>query len=67
MNPDGIFHKASYNKVRMVHRIYCGVTGYNFQTKCISFSEDRFVLTNSADPDEMLHFAAFHLGRLYLP
>ena len=28
---NGIFHKATYNKVRMVHCIYLGVTGYNFQ------------------------------------
>ena len=26
-----------------------------------------FVLVNSADPDEMLHYAAFHLGLHYLP
>ena len=26
-----------------------------------------FVLTNIADPDEMLHFAAFHLSLHYLP
>ena len=26
-----------------------------------------FVLTNSVDPDEMLHFAAFHLGLHCLP
>ena len=28
---NGIFHKATYNKVRMVHCIYRGVIGYNFQ------------------------------------
>ena len=26
-----------------------------------------FVLANSADPDEMLHIAAFHLGVHWLP
>ena len=26
-----------------------------------------FVLANSADPDEMLHYAAFHLGLHCLP
>ena len=31
-----------------------------------SFSED-FLSTNSADPDEMLHLAAFHLGLHCLP
>ena len=25
-------------------------------------SEDHFSLTNSTDPDEMTHYAAFHLG-----
>ena len=60
---NGIFHKGTYNKVRMVHCIYWGVTGYNWQKYCISFSENLFfVLANSADPDEMLHYAAFHLG-----
>ena len=34
---------------------------------CISFSEIVFVLANSVDPDEMLHYAAFHLGLHYLP
>ena len=28
---------------------------------CSSFSEDRFILANSVDPDEMPHYAAFHL------
>ena len=28
----------------------------------ISFSENRFALVNSADPVEMPHYAAFHLG-----
>ena len=36
------------------------VTGYNFQ-KCISV-KIVFVLGNSADPDEMPLYAAFHLG-----
>ena len=35
---------------------------------CIHFSEDRFfVLANSADPDEMLHFVSFNLGLHCLP
>ena len=35
----------------------------------ISFSEDLidFVLANSADPDEMQHHAAFHMGIHCLP
>ena len=31
--------------------------GYNF-----ILSEDCFIFTNSGDPDEMQHNAAFHLG-----
>ena len=33
----GIFHKAIENKVRVVHSIYLGVTGYNFPPKLIVF------------------------------
>ena len=37
-------------------------TGYNFQN-ILSFSlRINFVLANSADPDEMQLYAAFHLG-----
>ena len=34
---------------------------------CICFFDDHFVLANSADPDEMLQYAAFHLGLRCLP
>ena len=43
----------------MVHCIYLGVSGY-------FLSEDLFTLTNSVDPDEMQHNAAFHLGLYFL-
>ena len=33
----------------------------------ISFSEDCFSLSNSVDPDEMQHDAAFHQGLHCLP
>ena len=47
----------------MVHCIYQGVTGLNFQIKMyLSPLNDVFILTNSANPDEMLHFLTFHLG-----
>ena len=47
----------------MVHCIYLGVAGYNFQKKyCILLSEDLFTFTNSVDLDEMQYYAAFHLG-----
>ena len=47
----------------MVHFIYSGVTGLNF-VKNIVFLPLKIViiLANSVDPDEMLHYAAFHLG-----
>ena len=48
----------------MVHCIYQGVTGENFQTRCASAPEYCF-LANSVDPDEMphsVHSVAFHLG-----
>ena len=34
---NGIFHKATYNKGRMVHFIYLGATGYNFQKQMYFF------------------------------
>ena len=30
--------------------------------RCIWSLKDALILANSADPDEMLHYAAFHLG-----
>ena len=53
--------------MRMVHCIYLGVAGYNFQ-KNIEFLSLKFifVLVNSADPDEILQFAAFHWGLHFL-
>ena len=43
------------------------MSGYNFKKKyCILLSEDRFTFTNSVDPADMQHNAAFHLGLYYL-
>ena len=39
-----------------------GVRVIIFTKYCILLSEDRFTFTNSIDPDEMQHYAAFHLG-----
>ena len=36
-------------------------------SQVISVSEDCFIKVNSADPDEMPHFVAFHLGLHCLP
>ena len=53
----------------MVYCIYLGVTSYNFKKYYISFSEFEidFLLANNADPDEMLHYASFHLDLYCLP
>ena len=41
--------------------------GYNFQKNIVFLSlKIDFVSAKSANPDEMLHFAAFHLGLHYL-
>ena len=45
----------------MVHYTYLGVSGHNFQ-KMYSFVENLFAFSNSVYPDEMQHYAAFHLG-----
>ena len=34
---------------------------------CPCFAKIKTILANSADPDEMLHYAAFHLGLHCLP
>ena len=31
-------------------------------SSCILVSEDLFTFTHSVDPDEMQHYAAFHMG-----
>ena len=41
------------------HRIYF--------PKILYYLSIDFVLANSADPDEMLHYSAFHLGFLGFP
>ena len=47
--------------------VYLGVSHFNFSKNIIAFlSEDLFTLTNSIDPGEMPHNAAFHLGLHYL-
>ena len=42
----------------MVHCTYLGMLGYKLKTILYSF----VTFTNSVDPDEMQHYAAFHLG-----
>ena len=45
----------------MVHCVYIGMSGNDFQKILLCLTENLFYL-NSVDPDEMLHHAAFHLG-----
>ena len=48
----------------MVHCVYIGMSGdsgHIYQKYCICL-KIYFSLTNSVDPDEMQHDAAFHLG-----
>ena len=58
---NGLFLLVWY-KLRIVHWTYLGVPGYNFLTVLYCLSEDLFTFTNSVDPDQMQHYAAFHLG-----
>ena len=46
----------------MILWIYKGVTGFNFQIKIAFFAlKIYFALTNSVDPNEMLHYQSGHL------
>ena len=50
----------------MVHCIH----QWDYKFKIFKFLQSPkkvFILTNSENPDEMLHYAAFHLGLHYLP
>ena len=52
----------------MVYCIYLWLTGYSFQIKIVlHFLKNVFALTNSVDPDEMLHYELFYLGPHCLP
>ena len=42
--------------------IIYGLTGYNFQNIEYNSLKIDFVFANITDPDEMLHYAAFHLS-----
>ena len=56
-------NQTNKTKVRKVYCIYGGVTGFNFQKNIVFLSlKMDLVVANNADPDEMLHYAAFHLG-----
>ena len=59
---NGFFLLARYNILGIVHCTYPGVSGYNFQKIVFFYLQIFFTFTNSVDPDEMQHYAAFHLG-----
>ena len=59
---NGIFHKVTDNEVSMVHCIYCGPQARISKNIVYLSLKIDFVLANSADPGEMPHYAAFHLG-----
>ena len=53
----------SWISLVLAHCIYWEFTGYYFQkNNAFLFLKIYFVVANSADPDEMPHHAAFHLG-----
>ena len=58
----------SYNKLGMVHSTSLYLSSYNFQiiNFCLSL-KIIFVLTNNANPDEVVHCEAFLLGLHCLP
>ena len=63
LNTNRLFLLVWYNKLG-VHCTYLGVSGYNLK-KIILYSvylKSFSTFKNSVDPDEMQHYAAFHLG-----
>ena len=65
----GVFLLVCNNKLGMVHFIYWGGTIKNFPMIFVHLSLNFSVLklANSVDPDEMPHYAAFHLGLHCVP
>ena len=65
---NGFFFLVLYNKLGIDHYTYQGVSCYDFQNNFIfCLKIFFFILTNSVDPDEMPHYAAFHLGLHCMP
>ena len=58
---NGFFLLVCYNKLWIVHCTYLGMSGYNLK-KNVFCLKIFFTFTNSVDPDEMQHNAAFHQG-----
>ena len=53
-----------FDTIKLEHSIaYPGMSGYNFHKNIVLFCQKIcFTFTNSVDPDEMQHYAAFHRG-----
>ena len=56
---DVIFHKTTHNKVRMIKGSQVVISKQNVVFQSLKID---FVLANSVNPDEMTHYATFHLG-----
>ena len=67
LQPNGLFHKATYNKVRMVPYSHIELSQVMIKSIVFFLSEDIFCLSKQCRPDEMPHHAAFHLGLRCLP
>ena len=50
------------NKLGIVHCTYLGVSGYKFKNIVFFCLKIFFAFSNRVDPDEMQHYAVFHLG-----
>ena len=59
---NGFFLLVWYNKFGIVQCAYVGVLGYNLKKNVFFCLKIFFTFTNSVDPDEMQHYAVFHLG-----
>ena len=60
----GFFLLVWCNKLQIVHCTYLGFKVITFKKNSVFFCRKIFfnLNTNSVDPDEMQHYAAFHLG-----
>ena len=71
LNPfhsDGLFKMHLYNTYGIVHFVFLRGRRSKFLISDVCMSLKLvFILANSADPDEILHNATFHLGLHCLP
>ena len=67
MYSDGFSHTYYYNKYGTAHCVLSGVTGRILNYDVFLSINVVLILANSYNPDEMPHYAAFHLGLHCLP